>query len=201
MMKMLRPLCLLLPLLLVLPARADDAGDIRSVFTTFKSQLLAGQTSQAAEALAPSLNEYFQQLKPLVLKANNPLPATTPVVDHLLVEILRQRAGAKIANQSLADVAADGLRQGWIKLDGLEDVQLGAINVTGQSATGALIVKGSPTSWSAPFLKTSAGWKIDPLAFYKIGDFLLKTEIARNGFNEQKTINEIAASLNAKKKS
>lgn len=201
MMKMLLPLCLLALLLPAFPAVADDAGEIRTVFATCKEQLLAGQTTQAAGALAPSVNAYYEQLKSQALKGASSLPASTPSVDRLLIEILLQHAGSKLANQTLADVAANGLHQGWIKLDGLQDVQLGTIHVTGQTATGALLVKGKPTSWSAPFLKTPDGWKLDPLALYRIGDFLLKTEIARNGFNEQKTIHAIAASLNAKKKS
>lgn len=193
---------LLVVCLLALPTagRADEAESIRGVFTTFQSNLLAGDTVKAAEALAPSVSTYYDKLKPLAAN-NSALPATTPLVDRLVVEILRQRVGEQASKLTLPALAAEGLRQGWINLDGLQDIQIGAINVTGNTATAGLIIKQESTSWGIPFLKTASGWKMDPLAYYKMGDFLLKAETARNGFDEQKTIHDIVASLPARKKS
>ncbi|PAW80102.1 MAG: hypothetical protein B9S32_01860 [Verrucomicrobia bacterium Tous-C9LFEB] len=199
MMKIVPNLFLLGLLALPVSMHADEVEAIRNVFTTFQSSLLAGDTVKAADTLAPSVTTYYDKLKPLAA-SNSTLPATTPPVDRLVVEVLRQRAGPQASKQSLAEMTAEGLRQGWIKLDGLQDVQIGAVSVTGNTATAGLIIKQEPTSWGIPFLKTAAGWKMDPLAFYKMGDFLLKAETARNGFDEQKTIHDIVASLPAKKK-
>lgn len=204
MMKMLSPIGLALilaSLLSPLAVHADDAEAIRNVFASLKSDLLSGNTVKAANALAPSVASYYEQLKPFAINRSAPLPANMPVVDHLVVEILRQRAGTNLANLHIADIATEGIRNGWIKLDGLNDIQLGAITVNGSNATGALIIKNTPSSWSLPFLKSGGDWKLDPLAFYNIGDLLLKTEIARNGFNEKKTVDSIVASLPTKKKS
>lgn len=178
--------------------RADDEATIRSTFDSFKSSVLAHNTTLAAALLAPSTNEYFERLKPLAISAN-PLPSSLPLVDHLLVEILRQRATGKVQGKTLAAVAAEGIDAGWISLKGLEDVTLGAVAVTGNSASGALVVKQQPTSWAVPFVKSGDKWKIDPLAYYKLGDFLLKAEMARNGFNERKTIDNVVSSLPKKK--
>ncbi len=199
MMKIASALLLLGLLALPVSTRADEAEAIRAVFTNFQHHLLSGDTVKASEALAPSVIAYYDKLKPLSAN-NSPLPTSTPPVDRLIVEVLRQRAGAQASKQSLAEMAAEGIRQGWIKLDGLEDIQIGTVSITGNTATAGLIVKQEPTSWGIPFLKTAAGWKMDPLAFYKMGDFLLKAETARNGFDEQKTIHDIVAALPTKKK-
>lgn len=178
--------------------RADDESSIRSTFATFKSSVLAGNTTQAAKLLAPSALDYFERLKPLAMNAK-PLPTDLPVVDHLLVEVLRQRAQGQVQGKDLAAVAAEGMQAGWIQVKGLEDVALGSVTVTGHSASGVLIVKNAPTNWSVPFAKNGDGWKIDPLAYYTLGDFLLKAEMARNGFNEKKTIDSVVASMPRKK--
>ncbi|MXX60928.1 MAG: hypothetical protein F4112_08695 [Holophagales bacterium] len=131
-----------LPALLCLPAGAQTPGEtgdgeaaVRATFEAYRQALMAGDGEAAASLVDRETEEYYRQLKRLVLEGSEEEVRQRTFVDRFLVVAFRhQFSGNELAEMELADVIVRAMEIGWINSAAIEQLAVGTVGIEGTEA-------------------------------------------------------------------
>lgn len=152
---------------------ADEAA-VRLAFDRYKDAALAGDGAAAAAALADTTASFYDEARNAALTATKRELASLPPVQRLTALVMR----GTLASDTLRSSSPEGLLvaavdAGLIGEQGVKNVEIGEVTVSGDTATASAVVGGSSTPVELAFTQEGGEWKFDLLPLL---------EVARAGF-------------------
>lgn len=126
------------------PARVDAEADVRATFEAYRQALIAGDGERAAGLVDRETEEYYRQLKRLVLEGGEEEVRQRTFVDRFLIVAFRhQFDAAELRGMELADVIVRAMEIGWINGAAIEQLAVGEVRIEGDEAQAAARTRAS----------------------------------------------------------
>lgn len=201
-----------LPALLCLPAAAqtpagtgDAEAAVRATFEAYRQALMAGDGEAAASLVDRETEEYYRQLKRLVLEGGEEEVRGRSFVDRFLVVAFRhQFVREELAAMELADVIVRAMDIGWINSAAIEQLAVGEVRVDGSEAVADARTRASLEDPSLAagmdeleyrFVNEDGQWKFRFSALVASIDGVMRNLAAQLGADEDDLIFTLVESL------
>ncbi len=123
---------------------AEVEAAVRATFEAYRQALLAGDGERAAALVDRTTDEYYRDLKRLVLDGTEQDVRQRTFVDRFLVVAFRhQFDAAELTGMELADVIVRAMEIGWINSAAIEQLAVGSVRIEGDEAWAAARTRAS----------------------------------------------------------
>jgi hypothetical protein len=149
----------------------DDTGAVHKAFETYTKAALAKDGAAAQGVLADTVSAYYDEARKLALTADDARLAAVPTTQRLTVYVLRAEVEpAVLRDGTPADLLKTSFDQGLVGEDGIADLALGKVVVSGDQATAQAVVGGKEAPYSIAFLRQQGVWKVDIAPLMALAD-------------------------------
>jgi hypothetical protein len=129
------------------PRRAET--DVREVFASYQDALVRGDGALAHRLVDEGTLRYFEGLKRAALEGTESEVKERPFVDRLLVVSMRHALAPEVIETlTFERLIATAMTEGWIQPETVAGLEMGAVSVAGDEATG------EPVNTSLPAIAT-----------------------------------------------
>jgi hypothetical protein len=193
---------ILFVLLVVLPrqvAAGDASSEIKQAFGAYKAALLAGDGAAAAGVVDADTLAYYGKMKRLALTAPAAVVKRQPIMDRLMIVVLRHRVAVKdLRAMSPRKMIEHGVEQGWIGKESMADIELGKITVRGERATGQMVRGGKPMPVEFAFRREAGSWRLNLQALMDVGGSALSQVARAQKISEDQLIVSLVESVSGR---
>lgn len=117
------------------PQRAES--DVREVFASYQDALVRGDGALAQRLVDEGTLRYFEGLKRAALEGTESEVKGRPFVDRLLVVSMRQALAPEVLEAlTFERLITTAMTEGWIQPETVAGLEMGAVSVAGDEATG-----------------------------------------------------------------
>lgn len=148
-------------------ARADDAEQVREVFSAYRTAILSADGELAATVMSQGTIDFYAETHRAALCDSPEATRAQPFVNQMLVLHYRHAASRdELLAMSGREPLVYAVDHGWIGRESVEDTEVGAVKIRKKRATARQLRYGEPAG-KFPFVKESGGWKIDLVSTLK----------------------------------
>jgi hypothetical protein len=183
----MKRLMLILPLLLMLSgcSRPSEEEAVRKTFHAYKSAIMNDDGEAAYGLVDQNTRDWYSTTLDRVLTWDREQIMTLGVLDRMQVILIRHR----IPKQDLLQMTAKQLivhavNQGWVGKNSASGIEVGAIDVQGDFATGVVRSNGIESPLRFHFYKEEGGWRLDLTEMIKWGEAAFIQQIEQSGETE-----------------
>jgi len=183
-------------------AQEGDSNKVVTAFNTYKQAVIAQKGQDAVSVVNRKTLDYFGQMLNHVLRSSKGDVQKLRTADKFLVLRSRHQIKAEeLKKMSAADFIALGIDKGWTTKESAMNLELGQVDVVGDTAKAELIVSGkkAPPAMAYVFSKESGKWKLDMLPMMVRADQMFKQMIRQNEVKEDEFIFDLIESLSGTK--
>jgi len=149
----------------------DDTGAVHKAFETYTKAALAKDGAAAQGVLADTVSAYYDEARKLALTASDDQLAGVPTTQRLTVYVLRAEVEPAVLRAGTpADLLKTTFDQGLVGENGIAELTLGKVVVSGDKATAQAVVGGKEAPYSVTFLREQGGWKVDIVPLMTLAD-------------------------------
>lgn len=153
------------------PAAPDDTGAVHKAFETYTKAALAKDGATAQGVLAGTASAYYDEARKLALTAEDDRLAAVSTTQRLTAYVLRAEVEpAVLRDGTPADLLKVSFDQGLVGEDGIADLALGKVVVSGDKATAQAVAGGKEAPYSIAFLREQGVWKVDIAPLLTLAD-------------------------------
>ena len=169
---------------LTLQAQQSVETEVQQCFDNYKAAILEGRGEDAARLISQSTEDYYTKMRKVTLNADSAEVSGMGLIDKLLVLIAR----LKVSRSEME--AMDGIGffvyavdEGMVGKESVINLELGNVEVTGNSATGQITVNGQATPLSFTFYREGP-WKLDLTSIFDGTSAALNQMVQQSGMAE-----------------
>ncbi|MFD9736509.1 hypothetical protein [Umezawaea sp. NPDC059074] len=153
------------------PAAPDDTGAVHKAFETYTKAALAKDGATAQGVLASTVSDYYDKARGLALTGTEADLATISPTRRLTVYVLRAEVepGA-LRDGKPADLVKASFDKGLVGENGITDLVLGKVVVTGDKAVAPAVIGGQEAPYHVEFLREQGAWKVDIVPLMALAD-------------------------------
>lgn len=166
----------------------DDKAEVRQAFESYRSAILSRDGDAAASLAADSTLDYYEEMRRLALRAPRGELQDRRIIDRFTTLFLRHVVPAKdLLGMTGEDVFAFAIERGWIGEARVTRLDIGAVEVVGDTAAVEVRSSGGGEPFSFVFVREGAAWKIEFGDLLQIADALFaeqarKLDVTQNEF-------------------
>ena len=177
---------------------SPDAAAIQTTFAQYRSALLQGNGSKAADVVSAGTIAFYDGIRTHAL--NTPRAKLTELDFISKFIVLRMRhefTRPRISDMTGRELLELGVNNGWISKSSVTNIdRLVNINVKTDQASAAMPM--APDVPAFHFLKESGQWKLDLVASFALANAAMKHEIAKTELTEDEFITRMLSILSSK---
>ncbi|HEX6345662.1 hypothetical protein [Umezawaea sp.] len=152
-------------------AAQDDTGAVHRAFETYTKAALAKDGATAQGVLADTVATYYDDARKLALTATDDQLTGITSTQRLTVYVLRAEVEpALLRDGSPADLLRTSFDKGLVGEDGISDLALGKVNVTGDKASAQAVIGGREAPYTVDFVREQGVWKVDIAPLMTLAD-------------------------------
>lgn len=163
----------------VLPGTAGtdtNPAAVRRTFQTYQQAILSGNGRKAASVVSSSAYDFYDSARDMALHAcQRQLDSESPIT-RLTVYIMRAEFtvdGLRAA--SAKQLIAAAVNKGLVSKRIVRRYELGDIDITGNSATAVVMLRGRPAPFEFNFTRQYGKWYFDLTALFELSNKSLRT--------------------------
>jgi hypothetical protein len=166
---------------------ADQTAAVALVFKTYKAAVLAKDGPAAVDVVANTTYEFYDQARVSALDASKQELAALAPAKRMTALVMRGSLQADVLRSSTPkQLLVAAVDAGLIGEDGVKSLEIGQVQVSGESATAAAKVRGAATDFDLAFVRQDGQWKFDLLPLLDVGTRGFETAAKQQGM----TVNE-----------
>jgi len=153
------------------PAAPDDTGAVHKAFETYTKAALAKDGATAQGVLASTVSAYYDKARGLALTGTEADLAAISPTRRLTVYVLRAEVepGA-LRDGKPADLVEASFDKGLVGENGITNLALGKVVVTGDKAVAPAVIGGQEAPYDVEFLRERGAWKVDIVPLMELAD-------------------------------
>ena len=171
-------------------AFADQAAEVaavRKVFDEYKTALLEGNGSAAADVVSTATIKYYGEMLEHVLHTpREKLGELDFLSKFIVLRVRHEFTKSEIEKLTGRELFVIGVNKGWIAKATVAEIELIEIKVGEKDASGFIAV--APEIPVFHFRKESGVWKLNLLASFELGNRAIKEQISGSGMTEEQFI-------------
>jgi hypothetical protein len=160
----------------------DDKGEIRLLFSKYRSALLSADGKAAAGLVCSQTINWYEQIRndSLYLEASA-LRQADIMRKFTILRVRLSLTGTQLENMDGKELFGIAVNNGWIAADIVRRIQLDRINVQGDQAEA--YVKGSPRTPAFHFIKERGQWKLTLIKSFALARKTVEAMISSSGMD------------------
>lgn len=160
------------------PAYADDADDIRAVFTRYQQAALTHDGATAAGLVTPGSLDHYRRLRDLALRGSRSEVEALPMTDRLLVFRMRHEfTAAELQPMTGADLVRTSIEEAWSAPKALVPITIASVAVIADAAVAMPTRAGDPVPIRLLFRPNTDGWQLDLVELARGADTALEAAL------------------------
>ena len=184
---------------LVALGQANDSKAVKETFSNYKKAILDSDGEEAAKWVDSKTVAYYDQMLKASLDADSADVAVLGVIDKLTIFSVRHRIPRQeIAQLNGRQFLIYSIDRGMVGKNTVGNVEIGDVNVDGNSASGQLISQGRKSPLYFQFNKEEGAWKLDLTSLLPATNTGLRKMIADQGMTENEFIFQALEMMNGK---
>jgi hypothetical protein len=181
----------------VLSANAQhDTTLIKACFAGYKNAILSDKGSEAVGFVDSRTVKYYADILQKTKTLDSIGVDKLPIMDKLTILMLRYRATKeeimKLDGKSLLEFA---IGRGMVGKSSVQQISLGEVKITGDSASAQVMVGENATPLSYKFYKEESAWKMDITCVLPEGNKALKQVIKDSGQPENEFLEMVIGNV------
>jgi hypothetical protein len=149
----------------------DDTGAVHKAFETYTKAAVAKDGATAQGVLAATVSDYYDQARKLALTGTDDQLAKISPTQRLTVYVLRAEIEpAALRDGKPADLLKTSFDKGLVGENGVADLALGKVVVTGDKAVAPAVIGGQEAPYEVEFLRERGAWKVDIVPLMQLAD-------------------------------
>ncbi|MGW6932724.1 hypothetical protein ACWGE0_21895 [Lentzea sp. NPDC054927] len=152
------------------PAPTDES-QVRAAFETYTKAGVAKDGDTAVPVMANSYLAMYDNARKLALTGTEQQVAAVPVSRRGFVYALRRDVdAATLRTASPQELAKISVENGLVNEQAAANVKIGAVTVSGDTASAEVIAKGEVAPYRYSFVREEGAWKLDPKPMFDLAD-------------------------------
>lgn len=163
-------------------AEVDQAPLVLAAFNDYKAAALAADGPAAAALLASTVDDFYDQARGFALTATDAELRTQPVTTQVTALFMRGSLEPELLRTADPDqLVAAAVDAGLVGEQGVEQVQIGEVTVTGDRATAPALVDGQAGPFNFEFVREQGRWTLDLLPLLQQGSAVFEQVATQQG--------------------
>lgn len=167
---------------------ADEKAVLAS-FDAYKEAILASDGKEAVTHVDQNTLAYYSEMLELSISADSSTVDGLGLMDKLMVMTVRHRVPAEevreMSGRAFFIYAVD---EGMVGKNSVMNLEIGEVNIDGNSANGAVVSNGQPAPFGFDFHKENDSWKIDLTSIFGISETAITQMITQQGMTDTEWI-------------
>jgi hypothetical protein len=183
-------------------AQTDSTAEVVASFKTYKEAVVKQDGKAAVPVISQGTIDYFGAILKHDLESPKADVEKLRTADKLLVLRARHQVPSEnLRKMSAADFFAYGIDKGWTTKESIVGLDLGRVDISGDTAKAELIVGGkkAPASMVYVFHKEKGAWKLDMIPMMTRVDAMFKQAIRAQEIEENEFLFNILESVSGRK--
>lgn len=177
-------------------ADSQDVEEIQAAFSTYRSALLSRDGEAARTVISQNTTDYYAQMRDLTLDADHEIIVARPILDRLMIYILRARMNAEdLSEMSGGDVFVHAVNEGWVSADTVQSASLGCVEFRSGYVHSCLIIDGEELPLGFRFYLENEQWKLDLSSTFLPVNAAFTQLISDSGLSEDHFLDGLMRSL------
>lgn len=167
----------------------DESEAVRAAFNGYKQAILQENGTTAVGYVDTKTLDYYRRIKELALHGESYAVRALSPMDKLMVLTIRNRVPlATLQGMTPESLFVHAVNEGWVGKESAAGNEVGAVEVTGDTATGVHVSRGQQSPYKWEFHKEDGRWKIDLTSIMPIADRALRQLILQSGASEDEFV-------------
>ncbi len=149
----------------------DDTAAVHKAFETYTKAALAKDGAAAQGVLAGTVSTYYDDARKLALTGTDAQLTAIPPTQRLTVYVLRAEVEpAVLRDGKPEDLLRTSFDKGLVGENGIADLALGKVTVTGDTAVAPAVIGGQDAPYEVEFIRERGAWKVDIVPLMELAD-------------------------------
>lgn len=177
-------------------AQSSEADQVKACFRGYKSAILEKKGAVAAKFANQNTIDYYEKMRRVSLDADSAKTEDLELLDKILVLVVRHKL-LRVDIEPLDGVGffRYAIDMGMVGEESVKNLEIGVVEVKGNTAIGGITVGGGPTPLAFQFTKEGS-WKIDITSIFDVTSTALAQVIQSSGATENEFIFQLLYQLN-----
>ncbi len=169
--------------------KATDAELIKECYSKYQEGLLQGKGTNVMGQVSKVSLDYYSEILRYAKGADSTAIVQSALTEKFTILLARQKIDSEmLVNMSDESFFIYVVEQGMIGKSSVDGLELGDVFVDGNTAKGAIIIKGVPQKYQFNFMKEGEDWKIDLINLMTISSDGLRAQISESPISEDEYI-------------
>jgi hypothetical protein len=180
-------------------AQPTEEKAVRETFNAYKAAILADKSEDAVNAVDSRTLKYYTDMLELTKTADSNTIESRPLIDKLMILILRHRATKdELLAMKGHDAFVFAIKNGMVSKGGVVNTAIGKVTLSNLFAKGEALVEGKPTPLFFEFHKENNQWKIDLTSLFPIANTAFRQMVEDSGEKENDFLFTVLTNLTGK---
>lgn len=137
---------------------------------------------RAVPFLDRSTIDYYQRLRDHAMRTSRDELQQLRTIDLMTVLLVRhEMTREEVEAMDGRALIVHGVDRGWIGREGVINLSVGEVTVSGDAATAKILVRGKPTPLRYQFRKEDGSWRLDLHAYMPVAETAFQSLIEESG--------------------
>jgi len=183
-------------LLLSLALFAQEEDKVKKCFQDYKQAVLSEDAEGALALVSSKTTDYYGEIIKLALHADKEELDARSLTDKITVMRIRMSMNeADLKGMDGKKFFVYGIKEGLVDKKGMQNVDMGEVEVEGKEAKGAFVINGQAAPYFFEFNKENNQWKFDLTALFDITNQGLASVIEQTGITENEFLMEALSAI------
>ncbi|MEO1215683.1 MAG: hypothetical protein AAFY45_19265 [Bacteroidota bacterium] len=183
-------------LLLSLSLFAQEEEKVKKCFQEYKEAVLSEDANTALALISSKTTDYYREIIKLALHADKDVLDRRSLTDKITVMRIRMSmTEADLKGMDGKKFFLYGIKEGLVDKKGMQNVDMGEVDVEGKMAKGAFVINGQTAPYYFKFDKENNQWKFDLTALFEITNQGLASVIEQTGITENEFLMEALSAI------
>lgn len=183
-------------MLLSLSLFAQEEEKVKKCFQEYKEAVLSEDANTALALISSKTTDYYREIIKLALHADKDVLDRRSLTDKITVMRIRMSmTEADLKGMDGKKFFLYGIKEGLVDKKGMQNVDMGEVDVEGKMAKGAFVINGQTAPYYFKFDKENNQWKFDLTALFEITNQGLASVIEQTGITENEFLMEALSAI------
>lgn len=175
---------------------ADESAAVTAAFETYTKAALAKDGATAVTVVATPVFAYFEDIRKLALTGTEEELAAGKLSTR--VTVYGMRAGldaATLRTGSAQDVVKASIDKGLVGEQGISNLELGKVTVSGDTASAEVTSRGQKTPLKLKFVREDGKWKFDMMPVLDMADAAFVSLAQEKNLTPDQLVDQLLVSM------
>lgn len=175
---------------------ADESPAVTTAFETYTKAALAKDGATAVSVVATPVFAYFEDIRKLALTGTEQELAAGKLSTRVTVYTMRGGLdAATLRTGSAQDVVKSSIDKGLVGEQGISNLELGKITVTGDTASAEVTSRGQKAPFGLQFVREDGKWKFDMMPVMEMADAALAGLAKEKNLTPDQLVEQLLVSM------